>query len=68
MVSQSLLSLKSAHNNDWLRCDGRESFVQNPNITKNMQLVSDPELLKLFLMFFSACYFFSNDLIITYFI
>ena len=58
MISQSLLSLKSAHNNDWLRCDGRESFVQNPNIAKNIQLVLDPELLKIFLTFFSACCFF----------
>ena len=33
--------LKSAQDNDWLRCDGRESFVQNPNITKNILLVSD---------------------------
>ena len=31
MVSQSLLSFESAQDNDWLRCDGRESFVQNPN-------------------------------------
>ena len=61
MVSQSLLSFKSAQDNDWLCCDGRESFIQNPNITKNIQLVSDPELLKLFLAFFS------NDLIIIFF-
>ena len=48
MVSSSLLPLKSAQDNDWLRCVSRESFVQNPNITKNISLVSSVSIGLLF--------------------
>ena len=43
---------------DWLRCDDRENFVQNPNITKAILLVSEPELLKPFLVFLLRLLFF----------
>ena len=59
MVSLSLLPLKSAQCNDWLRCVSRESFVQNPNITKNISLVSSVSI---------GLLFFFNDLVIKYFL
>ena len=50
MVSPSLLPLKSVEDNDWLRCDSRESFVQNPNITKNISLASSVSIGLLFFL------------------
>ena len=59
MVSPILLPLKSVEDNDWLRCDSRESFVQNPNITKNISLASSVSI---------GLLFFFNDLVIKYFL
>ena len=36
MVSPSLFPLKCAQDNDWLHCDGRESFVQIQMLQKNI--------------------------------
>ena len=59
MVSRSLLPLKSVEDNDWLRGDIRESFVQNPNITKNILLASSVSI---------GLLSFFNDLFIKYFL
>ena len=57
--SPSLLPLKSVEDNDWLRCDSRESFVQNHNIKKNILLASSVSIDLLF---------FFDDLVIKYFL